>query len=62
MNNIEMLYYDRDDISKGIDVNKTSELKECDICHYWHFLEKRLSISTKFLQWMSFFINDVYEP
>ena len=30
-----MLYYHRTDASKGIDVNKTSESKECDICHYW---------------------------
>ena len=29
-----MLYYDRIDISKGIDVNKTSASKECDICYY----------------------------
>ena len=29
-----MLYYDRIDVSEGIDVNKTSESKECDICHY----------------------------
>ena len=29
-----MFYYDRIDVSKGIDVNKTSALKECDICHY----------------------------
>ena len=27
-------------VSEGIDVNKTSEWKECDICHYWHFLKK----------------------
>ena len=33
-----MLYFNRIDISKGIDVNKTSGSKECDICHYWHFL------------------------
>ena len=33
-----MLYYDRIDISEGIDVNKTSASKECDICHYWYFL------------------------
>ena len=26
---------DRVDISEGIDVNKTSESKECNICHYW---------------------------
>ena len=35
-----MLYYDRIDISEGIDVNKTSESKKCDICQYWYFLEK----------------------
>ena len=33
-----MLYYDRIDISEGIDVNKTSASKECDACHYWYFL------------------------
>ena len=33
----KMLEYDRIDISEGIDVNKTSLLKECDICHYWNF-------------------------
>ena len=32
-----MIYYDRTDVSKRVDVNKTSELKECDICHYWYF-------------------------
>ena len=32
-----MLEYDRIDISEGIDVNKTSASKECDICHYWYF-------------------------
>ena len=31
-----MLYYDRIDVSEGIDVNKTSASKECDICHYCH--------------------------
>ena len=35
-----MLYFDRIDISEGIDVNKTSKSKECDICHYWCFLNK----------------------
>ena len=33
-----MLYFDRTDISEGIDINKTSALKEWDICHYWYFL------------------------
>ena len=40
MNNIKMLYFDRIDVSEGIDVNKTSESKECDTCHYWYFLNK----------------------
>ena len=31
-----MLYY----VSKGIDVNKTSESKECNICLYWYILDK----------------------
>ena len=48
MNNMKMLYYDRIDVSEGIDVIKTSESKECDICHYWYFLNKGF----KFLQWM----------
>ena len=29
-----MLYYYIIDVSEGIDVNKISESKECDICHY----------------------------
>ena len=33
-----MLYFDRIDVSEGVDVNKTSASKECDICHYWYFL------------------------
>ena len=35
---IKLIYYDRNDVSGGIDVNKTSASKECDICHYWYFL------------------------
>ena len=30
----------KDDISQAIDINITSESKECDICHYWYFLDK----------------------
>ena len=29
-----MLEYNRIDISEGIDINKTSASKKCDICHY----------------------------
>ena len=37
---IQMLEYDGIDISERIDINKTITSKECDICHYWYFLDK----------------------
>ena len=37
-----MLYYDRIDISEGIDVNTTGASQECDICHHWYFLNYSL--------------------
>ena len=30
-----MLRYEKIDVSEGIDVNKTSASKECELCHYW---------------------------
>ena len=30
-----MLTYEKIDVSEGIDVNKTSASKECELCHYW---------------------------
>ena len=41
--NYKMLEYDKIDISEGIDMNKTSASKECDIYHYWHFSDKNFS-------------------
>ena len=41
--NYKMLEYERIDNSKGIDMNKTNASKECDICHYWYFLDKIFS-------------------
>ena len=38
-----MLEYDRIDISEGIDINKTNASKECDIWHYWYFLDKKFN-------------------
>ena len=43
---IKMLYYDRIDISEGIDVIKTSSSKECDICHYCYFLNYSFKFKT----------------
>ena len=35
-----MLCFDRIEVSEGLDVNKINESKQCDICHYWYFLNK----------------------
>ena len=51
MNNIKMLYYDRTEVSEGVDINKTSESKECDICHYWYFLDKGFKIQPDVCNW-----------
>ena len=43
MNNIKVLYFDRIDVSEGIDVQKSAvqkESKKCNICRYWYFLNK----------------------
>ena len=32
-----MLQYQKIDVSEGIDLSKTSTLKECELCHYWFF-------------------------
>ena len=32
-----MLQYQKIDVSEGIDINKTSASKECELCHYWFF-------------------------
>ena len=38
-----MLEYDRIDILEGIDIYKTNKSKECNICHYSYFLDKKFS-------------------
>ena len=44
-----MIYYDRIDVSEGIDVNKTRVSKECDVCRYWYFLISVLRFNQMFL-------------
>ena len=38
-----MLEYDRIDNSEVLDMSKTNKSRECDICHYWHFLDKNFN-------------------
>ena len=60
-----MLYYDRIDVSEEIDVNKTSASKECDVCHYWYFLNYSFKFQTNVcnrchdLLMMSINLNDI---
>ena len=34
---MKLLRCENIDFSEGIDVNKTSASKECELCHYWFF-------------------------
>ena len=34
---LQKLYYNRIDIQEGINIVKSSNSKECVICHYWFF-------------------------
>ena len=43
-----MLEYDRIDILEGVDIDKTNKSKECDICHYWCFLDKNFNYEKYF--------------
>ena len=33
--NVKILKYENTDASEGIDVNKTSASKECELCSHW---------------------------
>ena len=41
-----MLYYNRIGVSEGTDIDKATASKECDICHYWYFLNKGFKFQT----------------
>ena len=40
-------YYDKSDVTEGIDTNKTSGPSECIICHNWYFLKINLRYQPK---------------
>ena len=42
---LQMLEYNREDLSEGIYINKINASKECGICHYWYFLDKVLNMN-----------------
>ena len=60
-----MLQYDKIDASEGIDVNKTSFLKECTLSHYWYFkdvgfkLEKHICNACHNLITMGYWLENI---
>ena len=44
-----MLQYQKIDASEGIDVNKTSASKECELCHYWFLKMLDLNLKSMFI-------------
>ena len=62
-----MLCFNRIDVSEGIDVNKTSKSKECNVCHYWYVLNKGFKFQPNFcsrchdLLMMSMNLSDIFK-
>ena len=52
VSSIKKLEYDRIDISEDIDMNKTSASKECHICCYWYFLDKKFYLKLMLLLYL----------
>ena len=44
-----MLWYQKIDVSEGIDMNKTSASKECKLCHYWFFKNFGFNLKNMFV-------------
>ena len=40
----KILQYKKNDVSEGIDVNKTNALKECMLYRYWYFKDVRFKV------------------
>ena len=57
-----MLYFNGPDVCEKIDVNITSASKEYDIFLLLAFLKLLFQVPTKCMQYLSWFMNDVYEP
>ena len=59
-----MIYYDRIDLSEGIDFTKSNSSKEHLVCHYWYFyhvfkFQKSVSIGSHELLIISPNINNI---
>ena len=48
---LQMLCFNRIDVSKGIGVNKTNASKQCDIHHYGYFLNYNFKFQPNVFNW-----------
>lgn len=53
-----MAYYDRINLSEGVDVNTTSASTDSNFCHYYYFLDKAFKFQPSVFNGCL----DVYEP
>ena len=57
-----MLYFDKIDVSQGIDVKKISASKEFHICHYWYFLNYSFKFQPNTCSRCHYLLKIAYEP
>ena len=43
------MYYNKINVSEGIDINKSNISEECMICHYWYLLDLNINMSQKYV-------------
>ena len=58
-----MLEYDKTDISEGIDLNKSSNSRECSLCHFWYFIDTfdELGIHCKNFDYQKYLCNGCHD-
>ena len=55
-----MLQFQKAYVSEGIDVNKTSASKECELCHYWFFKDVGFKFEEHFCKGCHDFLTMAY--
>ena len=46
---VKVLQYEKFDVSEGIDVNKSSASKKCELYHYWFFKDFGINLKSMFI-------------
>ena len=58
-----MIEYDRIDLDEGINVNKTSNSRECGLCHLWYFRDTfdELGIRRKNFNYQKYYCDGYHD-